>query len=259
MLSNPSTAGADFLAGLNFPQPLRDALARRAPPKGPVIKICGLSSADTLAHALDAGADMVGLVFFPKSPRHVELEAAARLAALAGDRAIKVALTVDAADDLLKSIVAAAKPDMLQLHGKESPARAMEIRSLFGLPVMKAIGISGRGDLATASLYHGAADRILFDAKPPAGADLPGGNGLVFDWDLLKNIDLPTPFMLSGGLDPENVAQALRRTGCGGVDVSSGVESAPGQKDPARMSAFIQSVRSATSDIETLGSEGVTG
>lgn len=253
-----SDKGAAFLAGLNFSEPQREALARRAPPHGPAIKICGLSTQASLAAALDAGTDLVGFVFFPKSPRHLSLETGAHLALVTGLRAVKVALTVDADDDALEAIVSAVAPDMLQLHGQETPQRVAEIKGRFGVPVMKAIGVSSKADIASAARYVGVADRILFDAKPPAGADLPGGNGLAFDWDLLRNVALDAPFMLSGGLDARNVVEAAVRTGAGAVDVSSGVESAPGQKDPARIAAFVRTIRSASGDIETLGSDSAT-
>jgi phosphoribosylanthranilate isomerase len=253
-----SDKGAAFLAGLNFPDPLREALSRRAPIRGPAIKICGLSGAATLAAALDAGTDLVGFVFFSRSPRHLAVDAAAHLAIITGLRAVKVALTVDADDEALAAIVSRVRPDMLQLHGHETPQRVAEIKTRFGLPVMKAIGVSGPADLAAAAEYADVADRLLFDAKPPAGADLPGGNGLAFDWDLLKDIGLRVPFMLSGGLDARNVVEAAVRTGAGAVDVSSGVESAPGQKDAAKIAGFVRTLRAAAGDIETLGSDGAT-
>lgn len=252
-----SDKGAAFLTGLAFPEPLREALARRIPARGPAIKICGLSTGASLAAALDAGADLVGFVFFAKSPRNVSLETAAHLAVVTGVRAVKVALTVDADDAALDAIVSRMGPDMLQLHGKESPERVGAIKARFGLPVMKAIGVSSADDLAAVPAYGAVADRILFDAKPPAGADLPGGNGLAFDWDLLKDVRLDAPFMLSGGLDARNVVEAAARTGAGAVDVSSGVESAPGQKDAARIAGFVRTLRSAAG-LETLGSDATT-
>ncbi len=252
-----SNTGAAFLAGLAFPEPLREALARRPAPPGPAIKICGLSTPSTLASALDAGAYFVGFVFFPKSPRHLSLEMAAHLALITGTRAVKVALTVDADDTALDAIVGGIGPDMLQLHGHETPARVAAVKARFCLPVIKAIGVSGRDDLAAIECYAGVADRLLFDAKPPAGADLPGGNGQAFDWDLLKELRLDAPFMLSGGLDARNVVEAALRTGAGAVDVSSGVESAPGQKDPARLAAFVRTLRNAAG-VETLGSDAAT-
>lgn len=209
----------------------------------PLVKICGLKTPETLAAALDAGADMVGFVFFPKSPRHIDLASAEALGQQAQARALKVALTVDADDATLAAIIAALNPDLLQLHGHESPARVADIRSRFGLPVMKAIGVAHADDLKDVPAFAAVADRLLFDAKPPKDAAHPGGNGLAFDWSLLTGLDLSIPSMVSGGLDPTNVAEALRRTHAQGVDVSSGVETAPGQKDPAKITAFVQAAK----------------
>ncbi|MEZ0211741.1 MAG: phosphoribosylanthranilate isomerase [Xanthobacteraceae bacterium] len=209
------------------------------------IKICGLNSQDGLDAALAAGADWVGLVFFPASPRHVDLAPAAALAARARGKAGVVALTVDMDDDALAALCAAVQPDMLQVHGAETPERVAGIRAAFGRPVMKALGIAGPADIARARHYAAVADRLLLDAKPPAGASRPGGNGAAFDWSLIAGLDLPKPFMLSGGLTPDTVAQALARTGAPGVDVSSGVESAPGLKDPDRIAAFVRAARLA--------------
>jgi len=211
----------------------------------PIIKICGLSTAPTLDAALDAGADVVGFVFFEKSPRHLALDAARALAQRARGRAKIAALTVDASDAALAAIVAAVAPDFLQLHGRETPARVMEIKRRFGLAAIKAIGVSGAGDLAAAGAYAEAADRLLFDAKAPKDARHPGGNGVAFDWRLLAGLESPRPWLLSGGLDPDNVAQAIAVTGARGVDVSSGVESAPGVKDIARIEAFVAAARAA--------------
>lgn len=245
-----------FLDGLNLPAALAGALAR--PEKsGPVIKMCGLSTPGTLEAALGAGAELVGFVFFPKSPRNLVLEASDALGNQASGRAVKVALSVDADDAQLDAIVSHLKPDMLQFHGAETPARVTAAKARYGLPVMKALGISGPADLAAIPAYDGIADRLLFDAKPPKGADLPGGNGVTFDWDLLKNLSLKAPFMLSGGLDAANVAEAARRTGAAAVDVSSGIESAPGVKDPVRISAFVTALRGAQS-MESLGSTRTT-
>ena len=193
----------------------------------PIVKICGLKTPETLAAALDAGADMVGFVFFPKSPRHIDLATAEVLGRQAQGKALKVALTVDADDAALAAIVAALNPDLLQLHGHESPERVAAIRARFGLPVMKAIGVAHADDLKDVQAFAAVADRLLFDAKPPKDAAHPGGNGLAFDWSLLTGLDLSIPSMVSGGLDPANVAEALRRTKAQGVDVSSGVETAP--------------------------------
>lgn len=215
-----------------------------------IVKICGLSTRETLAAALDAGAGMVGFVRFPRSPRHVELDAARELSAMAKGRALVVALVVDADDAELSAIVEAMAPDMLQLHGRETPERVAEIRARFGLPVMKAIGVAERADLDALAPYARVADRLLLDAKPPKTADaLPGGNGLSFDWRLIEGLaqrlDPPVPFMLSGGLTPENVGEAIALTHVRGVDVSSGVERAPGVKDAARIFAFVEAARAA--------------
>jgi phosphoribosylanthranilate isomerase len=198
-----------------------------------------------MAAALDAGADLIGLVFFPKSPRFVSVETAGGLAAQAHGRAGVVALTVDLDDAALAAIVDAISPDILQLHGSETPERVAEIRRRFGRPVMKAVAISEAGDLDRARTYAAVADRILLDAKPPRGAVLPGGNGLPFDHSFVVGLDLGRPFMVSGGLAPETVAEAIRLLDPWGVDVSSGVEHAPGEKDPARIRAFVAAARAA--------------
>ena len=208
-----------------------------------LVKICGLSSPETLLATIAAGADMAGFVFFEKSPRHIDLETARTLGALAQGRLSKVSLTVDAGDDALDEIVGALAPDMLQLHGAESPARVGAVKARFGLPVIKAIGVATAADLAAARAYEDVADVLLFDAKPAPDAAVPGGAGVSFDWDLLRNINTKN-WMLSGGLDPENVAEALRRTGAPAVDVSSGVERARGVKDSERIAAFVQAARS---------------
>ncbi|WP_158816007.1 phosphoribosylanthranilate isomerase [Methylocapsa sp. S129] len=215
-----------------------------------VIKICGLSTARTLDAALDAGADVVGFVFFEKSPRHLSLDQAGALAQQARGRAQIAVLTVDASDEALRAIIAAVAPDFLQLHGHEIPQRLADLRRTFGLPMIKAIGVSGAGDIAAAQNYADMADRLLFDAKAPRDARHPGGNGVAFDWQLLAGLDLPKPWLLSGGLDPENVAQAIAITGARGVDVSSGVESAPGAKDIGKIGAFIAEARAAFSRAE---------
>jgi phosphoribosylanthranilate isomerase len=210
------------------------------------IKICGVTAPETVEAAIAGGADWLGFVFFPKSPRNLSLMDAAELGARVRGRAGKVALCVDAPDSVIAAIVEALRPDLLQLHGQETPARTAEIRARFGVPVMKAIGVAGKADLIRARDYIGAADRLLFDAKPPRDAALPGGNGVVFDWSLLADLDLPVPTMLSGGLDPTNVAAAIAIANPDGVDVSSGVERAPGEKDPALVAAFIAAARGAT-------------
>ena len=211
------------------------------------VKICGLSTPETLAAALESGADYVGFVFFPKSPRHVTLEQAAALAAQARDKAKIVALTVDADDALLASIASTVKPDLIQAHGAETPERIAAIRALTGVGVMKALKVAGAEDIAAAKDYAAVADLLLFDAKAPASLKdaLPGGNGLSFDWSLLADGRGGHRFMLSGGLTPENVAEAVRVTGARLVDVSSGVESAPGIKDPQRIRKFIEAVKSS--------------
>jgi phosphoribosylanthranilate isomerase len=210
-----------------------------------LVKICGLSTPETLDVALDAGADMVGFVFFPPSPRNISFEQARALGVRVKGRARKVALTVDADDALFEKIIEALKPDMLQLHGHETPQRVAAIRESFGLPVMKVLPIETRADLAAIAPYTKVADRLLFDARPPRDATRPGGLGKPFDWHLLEDLKLSIPFMLSGGLHAGNVAEALAITKAGGVDVSSGVESAPGVKDPDKIRGFIRAARSA--------------
>jgi phosphoribosylanthranilate isomerase len=207
------------------------------------IKICGLRTPETLDVALESGADLVGFVFFPPSPRNLGLEAARRLGEQVQGRAGKVALTVDATDDTLRDIVAALKPDMLQLHGKELPERVAVVRSRFGLPVMKALPIASRHDLSPIHLYAKVADRLIFDARAPKEATRPGGLGTPFDWTLLAGINPGVPFMLSGGLNAGNVAQAIAVTQAPGVDVSSGVERVPGVKDADKIREFIRAAR----------------
>ena len=210
-----------------------------------LVKICGLSTRETLDVALRAGADMVGFVFFPPSPRHIGLEAARDLGRRAHGRAAKVALTVDADDATLGNIVETLRPDILQLHGRETVARLRDIKTKFALPVMKAIPVETAADLAPLPGYAAAADRILFDARAPQQATRPGGLGTVFDWHLLEKLDLRLAFMVSGGLNAGNVAEALRVTHAGGVDISSGVESSPGIKDPEMIRAFIRAARAS--------------
>jgi phosphoribosylanthranilate isomerase len=210
-----------------------------------IVKICGLSTPEALDAALDAGADMVGFVFFEASPRHVGFEKARALGKRVGGRARKVALTVDADDTLLDAIVDALEPDLLQLHGKEPPARVAAVKKRFGLQAMKAIAVATKDDLGAVSAYTTVADRLLFDARAPREATRPGGLGRSFDWALLKDFDAGLPFMLSGGLDAGNVADALLITRAPGVDVSSGVESAPGVKDVEKIRAFVRAARLA--------------
>ena len=217
-----------------------------------LVKICGLSTRETLQAALDAGADMAGFVFFPPSPRHLSLETARDLGRQVKRRALKVALTVDADDATLDNIMDALSPDILQLHGKESVARLRDIKQKFGRPVMKAVPVETAADLAVLPGYAAVADRILFDARAPKDATRPGGLGAPFDWHLLQNLDLKVPYMVSGGLDAGNVAEALRVTRAGGVDVSSGVEGAPGVKDPELIRAFIRAARASQESIQEL-------
>jgi phosphoribosylanthranilate isomerase len=203
------------------------------------VKICGLRTPADVTAVARAGAAYAGFVFFAKSPRNVTLPEA-RLAALAAPPGLaKVALTVDADDATLDAIVEAVPLDMLQLHGRESPDRVAQVRARYRLPVMKAIGLADESDLPAIFAFSTVADQILIDAKPPRGADLPGGNGLAFDWRLLAGRRWLRPWMLAGGLTAENVAEAVRLTGARQVDVSSGVESAPGVKDAARIAAFV--------------------
>jgi phosphoribosylanthranilate isomerase len=208
----------------------------------PLIKICGLSTPDTVAAALDKGADMIGFIFFPKSPRHVSVVQAALLRQAATGRAKAVAVSVDASDAALDAIVSEMKPDMLQLHGHETPERVRTVKARFCLPVMKAISIRERADFAQIAPYIGIADKFLLDAKAPKGSELPGGNGVSFDWTLLSALDPGLDYMLSGGLNAGNVAEALRISHAPGLDVSSGVESAPGVKDIVLIEEFFAAV-----------------
>jgi phosphoribosylanthranilate isomerase len=210
-----------------------------------LVKICGLSTSEALDAALDAGADMAGFVFFPPSPRHVAFDVARRLGRRVRGRLEKVALTVDASDSLLEAAVDALRPDLLQLHGKEPPSRLLALKKRFGLPVIKAVAVEAKADLAIVTSYAAVADRLLFDARATGEATRPGGLGKSFDWHVLKGIDPGVPYMLSGGLDACNVGDAVRITRAGGVDVSSGVERAPGEKDPDKIRAFVRAARQA--------------
>jgi len=203
------------------------------------VKICGLSSPETIAAAVAAGAGYVGFVFFPKSPRYVTIPQAAALAAEVPPGICKVALTVNADDATLDAILADVPIDMLQLHGSETPDRVAEVKARYGLPVMKAVGVADADDLAVLDSYLRVADQLLVDTKPPKNADLPGGNGLSFDWRLIAGRRWPVPWMLAGGLTADNVAQAIHVTGTRQVDLSSAVESAPGVKDPRLIRRFI--------------------
>lgn len=215
----------------------------------PLIKICGLSTPETVSAALDNGATMVGFIFFAKSPRHVSASHAANLSQLANGRAEAVAVTVDADDAYLDEIVSAMKPDWLQLHGHETPQRVLDVKARYNLPVMKALSVHDAADLVAAKLYNGIADRLLFDAKAPKGSQLPGGNGVSFDWTLLNALDPGLDYMLSGGLNAGNVEEALRITNPPGLDISSGVESAPGVKDVRLIEQFFASLKSAASGV----------
>lgn len=207
------------------------------------VKICGLKEAEHIKVAAEAGASYVGFVFFEKSPRNVTVAQAKSLAIDVPMGVAKVALTVNADNAFLDQLLETVPLDMLQLHGKESPERVLEVKERYGLPVMKAIGIATEEDTKQIDLYGQVADQLLVDAKAPKGAELPGGNGLAFDWKLVKRKFWPKPWMLAGGLTPENVALAVQMTGAKQVDISSGVESAPGVKDPDLIRAFIKAAQ----------------
>lgn len=208
-----------------------------------LVKICGLSATDTMEAALEAGADFVGLVFFAKSPRNVTLKQAKTLAAQARGRAKIVTLVVDADNALLDGIAGDVVPDLFQAHGKETPQRLVEVRKRTGIPVYKAVRVATVEHVKAAQVFT-SSPFILYDAMPPEGAVLPGGNGLAFDWTILK--DAPKPFMLAGGLNPDNVAEAIRTTQAAMVDVSSGVESSPGVKDAKLIAKFIEAAKAAS-------------
>ena len=211
----------------------------------PEVKICGLKTPDAVAAAVEGGADYLGFVFFDRSPRNVTPADARPLVAMATGGIVAVGVFVDPDDALLATAVETAGIGAIQLHGRETPERVDAVRARFGLPVIKALPVAGAADLAAAARFT-AADRLLFDAKPPAGADRPGGHGVAYDWAILKDADLPPaagPWFLSGGLTPETVAQAVRASGAGAVDVSSGVEDAPGVKSVARIEAFARAAR----------------
>lgn len=219
-----------------------------------LVKICGLKTPEALDVALEAGADQVGFVFFAPSPRNLGHGAARALGERVKGRAGKVALTVDATDDMLSEIIDVLRPDMLQLHGTETPERVVTVRTRFGIPVMKAIPIEDRNSLSPIRLYAKVADKILFDARAPREATRPGGLGKPFDWRLLQDVDAGVPFMLSGGLDVGNVADALAITRAPGVDVSSGVESSPGVKDADKIRAFVRVARQADAALNRVAS-----
>ncbi len=210
-----------------------------------VIKICGLSTPETVDAALDAGADMIGFVFFPPSPRAIGPSLAASLADRARGRAAVTMLTVDMDEGEIADIAATVRPDWLQPHGRETPEQVAGLKARLHLPVMKALGVREPADLAAIAPYRGVADRILLDAKPPKGAIRPGGNAVAFDWSILDGFEAGMPWMLSGGLNVGNVAEAVARTHPPGIDVSSGVESAPGVKDAALIETFVRLARAA--------------
>jgi phosphoribosylanthranilate isomerase len=220
-----------------------------------IVKICGLSTPETVEAALAAGADMLGFVRCEKSPRHLSLETAQRLGKQVGARTRKVLLTVDAGDAALAAAIEALAPDILQLHGNETPERVAALKARFGLPVMKAIGIGSPDDVARIAAYAEIADLLLLDSRPRDAAP-PGGGGVAFDWSLLSTLNLRKPWLLAGGLEPDNVGAALAATRAKGVDVSSGVESSPGVKDLAKIAAFVAKARAAA---EKLGSKVENG
>ncbi len=207
------------------------------------VKICGVTRQEDVSCALGAGAAYLGFNFFPRSPRCITPDQAACLAATVPAGIARVALSVDADDDTLDDIVGRVGIDMLQLHGQETPERVEAVRARYGLPVMKAVGVREESDLPRLLEYGRVADQLLVDAKAPAGAVLPGGNGVAFDWRLIAGRRWPVPWMLAGGLTPGNVADAIRLTGARQVDVSSGVENAPGVKDAALIRAFVHAAR----------------
>lgn len=209
------------------------------------VKICGVRTPAIVDIAAEAGADYVGLVFFSKSPRNVSLAEAALITRAAAGRIATVAVLVDPDDDLIKDVMAIAGPDLLQLHGRESPERMAAIKARFGVPLIKAIEVASAEDLAVTDRYWDVADIMLFDAKPDPAALLPGGNGLLFDWRVLAGLEQHRPFALSGGLTPENVGEAIRLTGAVMVDVSSGVERRAGEKDLGRVQSFIRAAKAA--------------
>lgn len=215
-------------------------------------KICGIKSSEALEAAIAGGARFVGLVLYEKSPRNMPIETAAALADLARGRVLTVVLLVDPTDERVRQVAREVRPDFLQLHGQETPERVAEVRALAGVAIIKAVGVRTEGDVKGALGYYRPgiiADRILFDAKPPAGVELPGGHGIPFDWTILAAVPVDMPYMLAGGLSPDNVRDAIRRTGAPAVDVSSGVETAPGEKSAELIRRFLQAVNTA---METL-------
>jgi phosphoribosylanthranilate isomerase len=209
------------------------------------VKICGVTRAEDVRAAVYAGVAYLGLNFFSKSPRYLDITQASALSAQIPRSVIRVGLVVNAEDSVFDALSEAGVLDMLQLHGAETPERVAEVKARTGLPVMKVIGVSQSEDLAKIQSYAHVADMLLVDAKPPKGAVLPGGNGLTFDWRLLDGVTWPLPWMLAGGLTPDNATEAARRTGAPVLDVASGVEAAPGVKDASKMRAFIERAAAA--------------
>ncbi|MGI9351537.1 MAG: phosphoribosylanthranilate isomerase [Rhizobiaceae bacterium] len=207
-----------------------------------IIKICGLSTPEAVDAAIAGGATHMGLIFFEKSPRHVTVYSAAKLSRHAGNRIVKVAVSVDADDTYLDQIVEAVKPDLLQFHGHETPDRLREIKSRYGIPVMKAIAVREADDIEQAKGYIDIADMFLFDAKAPEGSEVPGGNGIAFDWTIMDQWVSDVPYMLSGGLNAGNVHEALKLSGADAIDISSGVETVPGRKDPKLIREFLDGI-----------------
>ena len=218
------------------------------------VKICGLKTAEALERAVALGASHTGFIFFPKSPRNIEPDDAGRLADRIRGQAKIVAVTVNADNDELDEIVSALNPDILQLHGGESPERLLTVKAMYGLPVMKVFSVREASDLDKIDAYIGIADRFLFDAKAPVGSDLPGGNGVSFDWKLLDALDGSVDYMLSGGLNADNIGEAMAQTRARAIDISSGVESAPGVKDLKLMESFFNAVRQAEAGMPRSGS-----
>ncbi|HEV7309270.1 phosphoribosylanthranilate isomerase [Ensifer sp.] len=218
------------------------------------VKICGLKTAEALERAVALGASHTGFIFFPKSPRNIEPDDAGRLADRIRGQAKIVAVTVNADNDELDEIVSALNPDILQLHGGESPERLLTVKAMYGLPVMKVFSVREAADFDKIDAYIGIADRFLFDAKAPAGSDLPGGNGVSFDWKLLDALDGSVDYMLSGGLNADNIGEAMAQTRARAIDISSGVESAPGVKDLKLMESFFNAVRQAEAGMPRSGS-----
>ncbi|MGF6257592.1 phosphoribosylanthranilate isomerase [Ensifer sp. LBL] len=218
------------------------------------VKICGLKTAEAAERAVALGASHVGFIFFPKSPRNIEPDDAGRIADRIRGQAKIVAVTVNADNDELDEIVSALNPDILQLHGSEDGERLLTVKAMYGLPVMKALSVREASDLEKIDAYIGIADRFLFDAKPPKGSELPGGNGVSFDWKLLDALDGSVDYMLSGGLNADNIGEAMAQTSARAIDISSGVESAPGVKDLKLMESFFNAVRQAEAGMPRSGS-----